>query len=217
MKRRAKLPGAQGLGAWDPSCRHTYCEEKADNHTLHTSPSTAPSSEPPPSTTVTHCAKSASLLDSLRGKLHLQDLSASRRPWTGPIHGLEHPRQAAFVRVFVEDDLTNPGTAFKFNFVDFGDSTATKKYVANVRPNDPKQKQIDDTFWRHYCEANETPYLSKYAEYGRVANVRRNINKKFRFPPSWNPEKLTTIPSQIKAYLNPKSRKVVSTAEAERK
>ncbi|KAG5752472.1 hypothetical protein H9Q70_004906 [Fusarium xylarioides] len=138
---------------------------------------------------------------------------------------LEHPRQAAFVRVFVEDDLTNPGTAFKFNFVDFGDSTAAGKYVANVQPNgleqstpsDPKQKQIDDTFWRHYCEANEMRYLPKYAEYGRVANVRRNINKKFRFPPSWNPERLTTIPSQIKAYLNPKSRKVVSTAEAERK
>ncbi|KAF5679257.1 hypothetical protein FDENT_8770 [Fusarium denticulatum] len=32
-------------------------------------------------------------------------------------------------------------------------------------------------FWRHYCEANELPYLPKYAEYGRVTNVRRNINK----------------------------------------
>ncbi|KAF5569089.1 hypothetical protein FPANT_13980, partial [Fusarium pseudoanthophilum] len=32
------------------------------------------------------------------------------------------------------------------------------------------------TFWMHYCEANEIPYLPKYAEYGRVANVRRNIN-----------------------------------------
>jgi hypothetical protein len=31
--------------------------------------------------------------------------------------GLEHPRQAAFVRVFVEDDLASSiGTAFKFNF-----------------------------------------------------------------------------------------------------
>ncbi|KAF5657445.1 hypothetical protein FDENT_14199 [Fusarium denticulatum] len=72
-------------------------------------------------------------------------------------------------------------------------------------------------FWMHYCEANEVPYLPKYAEYGRVANVRRNINKKFGFPQSWNPERLTTIPNQIKAYLNPKSRKVVSTAETEQK
>ncbi|KAF5718898.1 hypothetical protein FMUND_4973 [Fusarium mundagurra] len=72
-------------------------------------------------------------------------------------------------------------------------------------------------FWMHYCEANEIPYLPKYAEYGRVANIRRNLNKKFGLPESWNPERLTTIPSQIKAYLNPKSRKVVSTSEAERK
>ncbi|PNP75818.1 hypothetical protein FNYG_10896 [Fusarium nygamai] len=72
-------------------------------------------------------------------------------------------------------------------------------------------------FWMHYCEANEIPYLPKYAEYGRVANIRRNLNKKFGLPESWNPERLTTIPNQIKSYLNPKSRKVVSTAEAERK
>ncbi|KAF5624916.1 hypothetical protein F52700_9291 [Fusarium sp. NRRL 52700] len=72
-------------------------------------------------------------------------------------------------------------------------------------------------FWKHFCEANELPYLPKYAEYGRIANIRRNINKKFGFPSSWNPERLTSLPSQIKAYLNPKSRKVVSTAEAEQK
>ncbi|EWG45060.1 hypothetical protein FVEG_15785 [Fusarium verticillioides 7600] len=72
-------------------------------------------------------------------------------------------------------------------------------------------------FWMHYCEANEVPYLPKYAEYGRVANIRRNLNKKFGLPESWNPERLTTIPNQIKSYLNPKSRKVVSTAETERK
>jgi hypothetical protein len=72
-------------------------------------------------------------------------------------------------------------------------------------------------FWMHYCEANEIPYLPKYAEYGRVANIRRNLNKKFGLPESWNPERLTTIPNQIKWYLNPKSRKVVSTAETERK
>ncbi|KAF5629879.1 uncharacterized protein FTJAE_8386 [Fusarium tjaetaba] len=72
-------------------------------------------------------------------------------------------------------------------------------------------------FWMHYCEINEVPYLPKYAEYGRVANIRRNLNKKFGLPESWNPERLTTIPNQIKSYLNPKSRKVVSTAETERK
>ncbi|KAF5672402.1 hypothetical protein FDENT_10592 [Fusarium denticulatum] len=76
---------------------------------------------------------------------------------------LEHPRQAAFVRLFVEDDLASTGTAFKFKFVDFRDSTAAKKYVANVKPDGLEQS------------------------------------------------------TQIKAYPNPKSRKFMSTAEAERK
>ncbi|KAF4494504.1 hypothetical protein FAGAP_9365, partial [Fusarium agapanthi] len=51
----------------------------------------------------------------------------------------------------------------------------------------------DAPFWAHYCEANELPYLPKYAEYGRVANVRRNINKKFGFASSWNPERLRVV------------------------
>ncbi|KAF5581333.1 hypothetical protein FPCIR_10207 [Fusarium pseudocircinatum] len=57
---------------------------------------------------------------------------------------LEHPRQAAFVRVFVEDDLARTGTAFKFNIVDFWDSIAAKKYVANVKPNGLEQSTPAD-------------------------------------------------------------------------
>ncbi|KAL9569161.1 hypothetical protein ACKAV7_006747 [Fusarium commune] len=69
-------------------------------------------------------------------------------------------------------------------------------------------------FWKHYCEVNDLPDIRKYAEYGRIAGIRRNVNKKFGFASSWNPERLTAIPTQIINYLNPKSRKVVSTAEA---
>ncbi|EGU88135.1 hypothetical protein FOXB_01273 [Fusarium oxysporum f. sp. conglutinans Fo5176] len=46
---------------------------------------------------------------------------------------LEHPRQAAFVRVSVEDNLAKTGTAFKFACVEFRDSTSAKKYVANIK------------------------------------------------------------------------------------
>ncbi|KAF4501523.1 hypothetical protein FAGAP_2244 [Fusarium agapanthi] len=150
MARRAKIPDAQGPDAWDPSCRYTYWEEKAGNRTLHTSLLTSPSS-----TTVTYRAESASLLDLLPGKLQLQDSSASRRAWTVPIFGqgsphrranpdmfesndylrfdLEHPKQTACVRVSVENDLANTGTAFKFTCVEFQGSAAAKKYVANVK------------------------------------------------------------------------------------
>ncbi|KAH7206024.1 hypothetical protein DER44DRAFT_839851 [Fusarium oxysporum] len=69
-------------------------------------------------------------------------------------------------------------------------------------------------FWKHYCEVNDLPDIRKYAEYGRIAGIRRNVNKKFGFASSWNPERLAAIPTQIINYLNPKSRKVVSTAEA---
>ncbi|KAF5268823.1 hypothetical protein FOXYS1_269 [Fusarium oxysporum] len=69
-------------------------------------------------------------------------------------------------------------------------------------------------FWKHYCEVNDLPDIRKYAEYGRIAGIRRNVNKKFGFASSWNPERLTAIPTQIINYLNPKSRKVVSTAGA---
>ncbi|KAH7203647.1 hypothetical protein DER44DRAFT_747114 [Fusarium oxysporum] len=46
---------------------------------------------------------------------------------------LEHPRQAAFVRVSVEDNVAKTGTAFKFACVEFRDSTSAKKYVANIK------------------------------------------------------------------------------------
>ncbi|KAF4954866.1 hypothetical protein FGADI_4968 [Fusarium gaditjirri] len=68
-------------------------------------------------------------------------------------------------------------------------------------------------FWNHYCEVNDLPDIRKYAEYGRVATIRRNVNKKFGFASSWNPERLSAIPSQVINYLNPKTRKVVSTSE----
>ncbi|KAF5242998.1 hypothetical protein FANTH_8403 [Fusarium anthophilum] len=87
MNRRAKIPDAKGPGAWDPSYRHTYCAEKAGYYTLHTSLLTSPSSTPPPSTTVTHRAESAYLLDLLPEKLQLQDSSASHRAWAVPIFG----------------------------------------------------------------------------------------------------------------------------------
>ncbi|KAF4414633.1 hypothetical protein FACUT_14110 [Fusarium acutatum] len=48
------------------------------------------------------------------------------------------------------------------------------------------------SFWKHYCEANDFPYLPKYAEYGRAANVRRNINKKFGFTSSSPPLEIST-------------------------
>ncbi|KAF5567812.1 hypothetical protein FPHYL_3025 [Fusarium phyllophilum] len=143
--------------------------------------------------------------------------------------------------ILVRDDKTSPAlrdiqmTNITFNFVDAKTKyIIVKGQVYSREINGDIYTKLDDQelmklkqdnvlkpnwapFWSHYCEANEMPYLPKYAEYGRVANVRRNINKKFGFPSSWNPERLTTIPSQIKAYLNPKSRKVVSTAETERK
>ncbi|CCT69007.1 uncharacterized protein FFB20_07172 [Fusarium fujikuroi] len=47
---------------------------------------------------------------------------------------LEHPRKAALVRVFVEDDLASTGTAFKFACVGFRDSAAAKNaYEYNGR------------------------------------------------------------------------------------
>ncbi|KAG5810055.1 hypothetical protein H9Q74_006410 [Fusarium xylarioides] len=143
--------------------------------------------------------------------------------------------------ILVRDDKTSPAlrdiqmTNITFNFVDAKTKyIIVKGQVYSREINADIYTKLDDQelmklkqdnvlkpnwapFWSHYCEANEMPYLPKYAEYGRVANVRRNINKKFGFSSSWNPERLTTIPSQIKAYLNPKSRKVVSTAETERK
>ncbi|KAF4437949.1 hypothetical protein FACUT_5295 [Fusarium acutatum] len=140
MNRRAKLPDAQAPGAWDPSCRHTYCAEKADNHTLHSSPLTAPSLAPPSSTTVTHCAKSASILNSLPGKLQLQDPSTSCRAWTGPIFGQGGPHRPASPDMFESSDylpldLEHPRQAAFFVCVEFRDSATAKKYVANVKLN----------------------------------------------------------------------------------
>ncbi|KAL9568690.1 hypothetical protein ACKAV7_007164 [Fusarium commune] len=68
---------------------------------------------------------------------------------------LEHPRQAAFVRVSVEDDLAKTGTEFKFACVGFRDSTSAKKYVASIKLNvelvptkynsrEKMQKGVDD-------------------------------------------------------------------------
>jgi hypothetical protein len=68
-------------------------------------------------------------------------------------------------------------------------------------------------FWIHYCEVNNLPDIRKYAEYGRIAGIRRNLNKKFGFASSWNPERLTAVPTQILNYLNPNSRKVTPTSE----
>ncbi|KAG4288769.1 hypothetical protein FPRO06_03591 [Fusarium proliferatum] len=148
---------------------------------------------------------------------------------------------AVVPHILVRDDKNSPDlrdiqmTNITFNFVDGNTKyIIVKGKIFSRVVNGDIYTKLDDTelmklkqdnvlktnwapFWRHYCEANELPYLPKYAEYGRVASVRRNINKKFGFSSSWNPEKLTAIPNQIKAYLNPKSRKVVSTAEAERK
>ncbi|RKL49507.1 hypothetical protein BFJ72_g966 [Fusarium proliferatum] len=148
---------------------------------------------------------------------------------------------AVVPHILVRDDKNSPDlrdiqmTNITFNFVDGNTKyIIVKGKIFSRVVNGDIYTKLDDTeltklkqdnvlktnwapFWRHYCEANELPYLPKYAEYGRVASIRRNINKKFGFSSSWNPEKLTAIPNQIKAYLNPKSRKVVSTAEAERK
>ncbi|CCT63744.1 uncharacterized protein FFUJ_05099 [Fusarium fujikuroi IMI 58289] len=148
---------------------------------------------------------------------------------------------AVVPHILVRDDKNSPDlrdiqmTNITFNFVDGNTKyIIVKGKIFSRQVNGDIYTKLDDTelmklkqdnvlktnwapFWRHYCEANEMPYLPKYAEYGRVASVRRNINKKFGFASSWNPERLTAIPNQIKAYLNPKSRKVVSTAEAEQK
>ncbi|KAF5229978.1 hypothetical protein FANTH_14025 [Fusarium anthophilum] len=153
----------------------------------------------------------------------------------------QYPGRSVVPHILVRDDKTSPllrdiqMTNITFNFVDANIKyIIVKGQIYSREVNGDIYTKLDSMdvtklkqgnvlkinwapFWKHYCEANELPYLPKYAEYGRVANVRRNINKKFGFPSSWNPERLTTIPSQIKAYLNPKSRKIVSTAEAERK
>ncbi|KAF4415787.1 hypothetical protein FACUT_13100 [Fusarium acutatum] len=152
-----------------------------------------------------------------------------------------YPGRSVVPHIFVRDDKNSTMlrdiqmTNITFNFVDGNTKyMIVKGQVYSREINGDIYTKLDDQelmklkqdnvlkvnwapFWKHYCEANELPYLPKYAEYGRVANVRRNINKKFGFASSWNPERLTAIPHQIKAYLNPKSRKVVSTAEAERK
>ncbi|KAI1015202.1 hypothetical protein LB503_003972 [Fusarium chuoi] len=173
------------------------------------------------------------------------DAEASRRPSIN-VETLHRPscypgNYAVVPHILVRDDKNSPDlrdiqmTNITFNFVDGNTKyIIVKGKIFSRRVNGDIYTKLDDTelmklkddnvlkpnwapFWRHYCEANEIPYLPKYAEYGRVASVRRNINKKFGFASSWNPERLTAIPNQIKAYLNPKSRKVVSTAEAEQK
>ncbi|CVK99450.1 uncharacterized protein FMAN_02290 [Fusarium mangiferae] len=170
---------------------------------------------------------------------------ASRRPSIN-VETLHRPscypgNYAVVPHILVRDDKNSPDlrdiqmTNITFNFVDGNTKyIIVKGKIFSRQVNGDIYTKLDDTelmklkqdnvlktnwapFWRHYCEANEMPYLPKYAEYGRVASVRRNINKKFGFASSWNPERLTAIPNQIKAYLNPKSRKVVSTAEGERK
>ncbi|SCV56430.1 uncharacterized protein FFB14_14629 [Fusarium fujikuroi] len=170
---------------------------------------------------------------------------ASRRPSIN-VETLHRPscypgNYAVVPHILVRDDKNSPDlrdiqmTNITFNFVDGNTKyIIVKGKIFSRQVNGDIYTKLDDTelmklkqdnvlktnwapFWRHYCEANEMPYLPKYAEYGRVASVRRNINKKFGFASSWNPERLTAIPNQIKAYLNPKSRKVVSTAEAEQK
>ncbi|KLP03619.1 uncharacterized protein FFB20_15149 [Fusarium fujikuroi] len=170
---------------------------------------------------------------------------ASRRPSIN-VETLHRPscypgNYAVVPHILVRDDKNSPDlrdiqmTNITFNFVDGNTKyIIVKGKIFSRQVNGDIYTKLDDAelmklkqdnvlktnwapFWRHYCEANEMPYLPKYAEYGRVASVRRNINKKFGFASSWNPERLTAIPNQIKAYLNPKSRKVVSTAEAEQK
>ncbi|KAF5573347.1 hypothetical protein FPCIR_14008 [Fusarium pseudocircinatum] len=166
------------------------------------------------------------------GTPSMVEMSQNPSPYTGT---------TVFPHILVRDDKNSPVlrdiqmTNITFNFVE-GQTKyiIVKRQVYSRHINGDIYTKLDDQellklkqdnvlkpnwapFWMYYCEANEVPYLPKYAEYGRVANVRRNINKKFGFPQSWNPERLTTIPNQIKAYLNPKSRKVVSTAETEQK
>ncbi|KAF5561910.1 hypothetical protein FNAPI_3457 [Fusarium napiforme] len=154
---------------------------------------------------------------------------------------LSRPTGTVVPHILVRDDKNSPDlrdiqmTDVRFNFVDGQTKyiiVEGKVYSRHI--NGDIYTKLDEqefvklkqdnvlepnwaNFWMHYCEINEVPYLPKYAEYGRVANIRRNLNKKFGLPESWNPERLTTIPNQIKSYLNPKSRKVVSTAETEPK
>ncbi|KAF4334310.1 hypothetical protein FBEOM_11856 [Fusarium beomiforme] len=70
-------------------------------------------------------------------------------------------------------------------------------------------------FWGHYCMVNGVDDIRKWAEYGRIAQIRRNINKKLGRSPSYNPEQLTasssTIPAIIREYINPSGPKVVPT------
>ncbi|EWG49854.1 hypothetical protein FVEG_16541 [Fusarium verticillioides 7600] len=107
MNRRAKLPDVRGLGTWDPSCRHTYCEEKAGNHTNRALSSPL--------------KKQVCRLKGQEGphRLASPDMFESNDYLR---FSLEHPRQTAFVRVFVEDDLASTGTPFKFNFECFAET-----------------------------------------------------------------------------------------------
>ncbi|KAF9765308.1 hypothetical protein IL306_002395 [Fusarium sp. DS 682] len=76
-----------------------------------------------------------------------------------------------------------------------------------------KQKWAD--FWAHYCKVNGLEDIRKYAEYGRIAQIRRGINKKLGRASSYNPEQLlatpTEVPNVVKDYLDSNGRKVVPT------
>ncbi|KAF4455511.1 hypothetical protein F53441_2173 [Fusarium austroafricanum] len=67
-------------------------------------------------------------------------------------------------------------------------------------------------FWGVYCEVNGLEDLRKYAEYGRIAAIRRKLNEKFGNPAWFNPERLQ-IPAFITAYLNPTNRNTIQTNE----
>ncbi|KAF4494828.1 hypothetical protein FAGAP_9040, partial [Fusarium agapanthi] len=116
-----------------------------------------------------------------------------------------YPGISVVPHILVRDDKTSPllrdiqMTNITFNFVDANTKyIIVKGQIYSREVNGEIYTKLDHTevtklkqdnvlkvnwapFWKHYCEANELPYLPKYAEYGRVANVRRNINKKFGF------------------------------------